>query len=92
VYLHVSLASALDGGERPASRPGRFIPGEGATLYSLDKRQVGTQSKSGHSGGRKILSPCPKLNPDLPDPSLVTVLTQLSRFPLILLVKSGKIC
>jgi hypothetical protein len=28
VYLHSFFFSALDGGERLSSRPGRFIPGE----------------------------------------------------------------
>jgi hypothetical protein len=28
VYTHILLTSALDGGEWPVSRPGRFTPGK----------------------------------------------------------------
>jgi hypothetical protein len=36
VYLHSFLTSALGGGEWSASRPGRFTPGEGASVQLLD--------------------------------------------------------
>jgi hypothetical protein len=32
VYIHVFLTTALVGGERSASRPGRFTPEEGAPV------------------------------------------------------------
>jgi hypothetical protein len=37
VLIHIFLTSALAGGERSASRPGRFTPGK-SPRYPLDRR------------------------------------------------------
>jgi hypothetical protein len=49
VYLHAFLTSALDRGERSASRPGRFTPRERhpPPSYPLDRRMGAPQSRSG---------------------------------------------
>jgi hypothetical protein len=44
------LISALDGGEWSVSRPRRFISGEKAPLYPLDRRLGGPQRRSGRRG------------------------------------------
>jgi hypothetical protein len=43
--------------ERSASRPGRFIAGETAPGYPLERRLGGTQDRSGHCREEKILDP-----------------------------------
>jgi hypothetical protein len=47
VYIHISLTSALAGGECSASRPGRFTPGGKSPRYPLDRGFGGPQSRSG---------------------------------------------
>jgi hypothetical protein len=54
LYLHAFLTSVLDEGEWSASRPGRFITGETAPRYPLDRRLDGPQSLSGRDGGKNI--------------------------------------
>jgi hypothetical protein len=63
------LISALDGGERSASRPGSFTPEERAPRRPLDKRLGGPQSRSERYGEKKIL-PLPgiELRPSSPYP------------------------
>jgi hypothetical protein len=53
LQLHAFLTSALDGGKWPASRPGRFTPGERDRWYPLDRRLGGPQSRSGGGGVQK---------------------------------------
>jgi hypothetical protein len=48
------MTTALEGGERSASRPGRFLP-PGKTRYPLYRRLVGPQGRSGQV--RKISLP-----------------------------------
>jgi hypothetical protein len=48
VQLHSFLTSALDGGEWPASRPGRF-----KLRYPLDRKLRGHQSRSWRGGEEK---------------------------------------
>jgi len=57
--LHAFLTSALDGGERSASRPGRFTPRERAPLYPLDRKLGGLQSSSGCGSEKKKSQPPP---------------------------------
>jgi hypothetical protein len=57
VYTHVFLTSAPVGGERSASHPGHFTPGEKAPQYPLNRRLCGTQSWSGRDQEVKILDP-----------------------------------
>jgi hypothetical protein len=45
-YIHIFLTSALAGGERSASRPGRFIP---------EERSLGTHFIGGWAGPRACL-------------------------------------
>jgi hypothetical protein len=49
----------------------------------LDRRLGGPQSQSGRGGGeeKKHPTPCWEQNPGSPAPSLVTILTELPRFP-----------
>jgi hypothetical protein len=52
VYRCSFLTSPLEGGERLSSRPGRFTPTQ-RTRYPLNRRQCGTQSRSGSWGKQK---------------------------------------
>jgi hypothetical protein len=63
VYLHVFLASEVDGGEWSASRTGRFTTGERAPRYSLDRRLGGPQSRTEHDGEKKIPAPAGNRTP-----------------------------
>jgi hypothetical protein len=63
-----SLTSALDGGERPASRPGRFTPPRKCPWYPLDRRLSGPQSRSGCGGEEKNSQPLPALEPPIIEP------------------------
>jgi hypothetical protein len=54
VYTHISLTTALVGGEWSASRPGRLPRGE-RLRYPLDRKLGGPQSLSGRRGEEKIL-------------------------------------
>jgi hypothetical protein len=63
VHLHAFLTLTLDGGERPASRPGRFTPRERAPWYPLDRRLGGPQSQSGHDVEEKNSQPLPGFEP-----------------------------
>jgi hypothetical protein len=56
-YVHVFLTSALVGGELLASRLGRFILGERALRYPLDRRLGGRQRWSRRHAEAKILAP-----------------------------------
>jgi hypothetical protein len=56
VETHVFLTSALDGGEWSTSRPGLFIPGEGAPRYPFDRTLDGPQIRSGRHREVKILT------------------------------------
>jgi hypothetical protein len=62
-----SLTSALDGGERSASRPGRFTPRERPppppASYLSDRRMGGPQSRSGHGVEEKNSQPPPGFEP-----------------------------
>jgi hypothetical protein len=49
-----SLTSAVDAGERSASRPRRFIPRE---IVPLDRKLVGPQEQSGRCAEQKYLTP-----------------------------------
>jgi hypothetical protein len=62
VYVHVSLTSALDGGEWLTSRPGRFIPGK-EPLYPWNRRLGEPQSRSGRFGEEKNPMSLPGLEP-----------------------------
>jgi hypothetical protein len=58
------LASALDGDEWSASRPGRALPRGKDPRYPLCRKLGGPKSRSGHRGYRKIICPCRGSNPD----------------------------
>jgi hypothetical protein len=57
VESHIFLISTLVGGEWPASRPGRFTPGESATGTHFIGCWGGPQSRFGRRGAEKILDP-----------------------------------
>ena len=57
------MTTALEGGERSASRPGRTLP-PGKTRYPLYRRLGGPQGRSGQV--RKISPPSGILSPDRP--------------------------
>jgi hypothetical protein len=64
------LNSALYAGERSASSPGRFNPGERTTMTRLDRRLGGPQCQSGPRGEEK--NNLPLLEIELrPSPSLL---------------------
>jgi len=50
VCFYSFLTSAVDRGERPASRPGHALPSGTDPRYPLDKRLGGPQHWSGHRG------------------------------------------
>jgi hypothetical protein len=52
IKYHAFLTSALDGGEWSVLRPGLFTSGQ-KTLYPLDRRLGGPQSRSGRCGEEK---------------------------------------
>jgi hypothetical protein len=52
LQIHAFLTLILDAVKWPASRLGHFIPGE-KHKYSLDRRMVGSQSRSGRGGEEK---------------------------------------
>jgi hypothetical protein len=60
------LASALDGGEWSASRPGRFTPGERASSTHWIKGWVGPRAGLDAVEKRTISFPCQKSNPGRP--------------------------
>jgi hypothetical protein len=74
VQIHVFLASALVG-ERSASGPCWFIPGEAVPWYSLELRLSGPQSRSVRYGEVKILDPNP--TPRSSRPQSVAIPTEL---------------
>jgi len=51
--------AALDGGERSASHPGHFIPGERTPSSHWIGGWVGPISQSGHNGDEKKSQPLP---------------------------------
>jgi len=53
VQLHAFLTSVLEGGEWSTSHLGHFTPWGKSSEYPLDRRLVGPQSWSGHSGKDK---------------------------------------
>jgi hypothetical protein len=57
------LTSALDGDEWSASRPGRFTLRGNCPRYPLDRRLGGPQSRSGHYGEEKNLTPAGNRTP-----------------------------
>ena len=57
------MTTALEGGEEPASRPGRSLP-PGKTRYPLYRRLDGPQGRSGQV--RKISPPTAIRSPDSP--------------------------
>jgi hypothetical protein len=57
------LTSAVDVGERSASRPGRLTPWENP-LYPLVRRLGGPQSRSGRCGEEKKILSCRESNQD----------------------------
>jgi hypothetical protein len=66
-WRYSSTVLLLDGGDRSASRPGRFTPREGPRYpleRSLDRRLRGTQSRSG-CWEEKNLSPSGNRTPDI---------------------------
>jgi hypothetical protein len=62
------LTTALDGGERSASRPCRFTPGDRAPRYPLDRRLGGLQNRFGRCGVENNLLPLPGIEPGSPSP------------------------
>jgi hypothetical protein len=77
------MASALIGGERSTSRPGRFTRVK-ERRYSLTGRLVWLHSRSGCFWGKRKLSCSTGIqNPDHPDRSLFTIPTELSRLLLV---------
>jgi hypothetical protein len=62
------LTSALEGGERSASRPGLFTPRKRTPWYPLDKRLGGPQSQSGGGGEEENFQPLPGLEPQIIQP------------------------
>jgi hypothetical protein len=57
VQIHIFLTSALAGGECSASRPGRFIPGEGAPRTHWIGGWVDTRAGLDDVKKRKFLTP-----------------------------------
>jgi hypothetical protein len=57
VWIHVFLNSVLGGGERSASRPGRFTTGERCPLCALDRKLSGPQNRTRRRGEEEILDP-----------------------------------
>jgi hypothetical protein len=58
--------SALDGGEWSASRPNRALAPGKDPRYPLYRRLGGPESRSGHRGYKKILSPLPGIESQSP--------------------------
>jgi hypothetical protein len=74
------LTSAVVGGERSASRPGRCIPKQRAPRYTLDMGLGGLQNRSERYGQeKKSLMPLRESSPGRPARSLVAIPTELSR-------------
>jgi hypothetical protein len=66
-YSYHSLSTtAVDGGERSASRPDRALPPGKGPRYPLCRRLGGTQSRWGHRGYRKSPLPPPAIEPRSP--------------------------
>jgi hypothetical protein len=82
-YLHGFLNSALDRGEWSASCFGLLALGERAPCTPWIGGCVTPQNRSGRgSEQRKSLHcPCRESNPCLPAHTLVTILTELPRYP-----------
>jgi hypothetical protein len=66
IQLHAFLTSALDGGERSASRPGLFTPRGRAPDTHWIGGWVGPRAVLDAVVKRKIPSPCRDSNPQLP--------------------------
>jgi hypothetical protein len=66
VWLHAFLTSALDGGERSASRPDRFTPRERAAGTHWIGGWVGPRAFLDAVVKRKIPSPHRESNPKTP--------------------------
>jgi hypothetical protein len=64
-----------NGGEKIASRPGRFTSGVKSRRYPLDRRLGGPQSRSGHGDEDKKSHQCPyrESNPCRPASSIVSI-------------------
>jgi len=80
--LHTFLKLAADRNGRSDSRPGRFSPGEGAVLCSLQRRLSGFHSLSGSLGKETIFLPLPRVESQFfgsPNCSLVSILIELPR-------------
>jgi len=80
IWIHAFLSLTLDGKERLSLNPGHFTPRE----KSQDTRWIG---KMGYRAGmdaaarRRYPSPCRESNPSRSDYNVVTLLSELSRFP-----------
>jgi len=61
--LHAFLASALDGGEWSASRPGLFTPGEKSLVLVRQGDWVGPQSQTGRIGKEENSQPLSEIEP-----------------------------
>jgi hypothetical protein len=86
VQIHIFLTSALVGGERSASRPGRFTPREKASVTHWNGGWVGPRAGFDDVGKRTFLSlpglelqlfvqPVASRYTDYASPAPVTVLT-----------------
>jgi hypothetical protein len=73
------LASALDGGELSASRPGRFTLKGKSSWYPLDRRLGGPQSRSECGGKEKHSQPLLLLEPPTIQPVAQHYTPELSR-------------
>jgi len=68
LQIHAFLTLILDAVKWPASRLGHFIPGE-KHKYSLDRRMVGSQSRSGRGGEEKNSQSLSGLEPPISQPN-----------------------
>jgi hypothetical protein len=78
IQLHALLTSAPDGGEWLASRTGQFIPTETVTWYPLCKG-LGGPTVALDAVAKKKFLPLPGIEPPLPSPLLIFVLTELEK-------------
>jgi hypothetical protein len=69
-YLHAFVSSALDGGERSVSRPGRFAHGVVTPDTNRIGGWVGPRTGLNRATNRKIPGPRRESNPDRPDRSV----------------------
>jgi len=89
VQRHPFLISALDAGVWSASRPGRFTLGERAFVSHSTHRVRGwVGPRAGQDFWRQRGLPLSRYsNPDRPNSILVTIMTELSRLPALVMLE-----